>query len=163
MKRLLTLGIALPLLASLLPGQGLLDKPAVIMAPVGNVQLKPGATKDVTLDFRIGSEFHINSHSPNSPLLIPTMLKLDTAAAPVKVADVKYPAGQDVKFSFTGDEKLNVYSGDFSIDALVNAPANAVAGTYPVKGELRFQACDHNACLPPRSIPVQFQITVVKH
>ena len=32
------------------------------------------------------------------------------------VADVKYPAGQDVSFPFSPDEKLSVYSGDFSID-----------------------------------------------
>jgi hypothetical protein len=45
---------------------------------------------------------------------------------------------------------------------VLKAPAKAAAGSYPVKGELRFQACDHSACYPPRSIPVQFQVTVVK-
>ena len=58
------------------------DKPLVVMAPVGNVQLQAGATKDVELDFRIGPEFHINSHTPKSPLLIPTALKLE-AGRPV--------------------------------------------------------------------------------
>jgi hypothetical protein len=94
-------------------------------------------------------------------LLIPTALKL-TAPEQVTVADVKYPAGQDMTFPFSPDEKLSVYSGDFSISTLLKAPANVPAGTYPVKGELRFQACDHSACYPPRSIPVQFQVTVVK-
>jgi hypothetical protein len=141
--------------------QNMDEKQFVIMAPVGNVQVHEGATKDVALDFRIGSEFHINSHTPKSPLLIPTQLKLN-APAPVTVADVKYPAGQDQSFPFSPDEKLNVYSGDFTINAVVKAPANASAGTYPVKGELRFQACDHSACYPPRSMPVQFQVTVVK-
>ncbi len=149
------------LLTGLLWAQNLDDKPFVAMAPVGNVQVRAGATKDVPLDFRIGSQFHINSHTPKSPLLIPTVLKLNPLQ-PVTVADVKYPAGQDESFPFSPDEKLNVYSGDFSIDALVKVHANTSAGTYPVKGELRFQACDHSACYPPRSIPVQFQVTVVK-
>lgn len=131
------------------------------MAPVSNVQIKAGATKDVNLDFRIGSEFHINSHTPKSPLLIPTVLKL-SGPEQVTVADVKYPAGQDMTFPFSPDEKLSVYSGDFSIDAVLKTPAGIAPGTYPVKGDLRFQACDRSACYPPRTIPVQFQVTVVK-
>ena len=140
------------------PGE---SSPSVIMAPVGNVELRAGASKDLNLDFRIGSEFHINSHVPHSELLIPTILKLNTTT-PISVADVKYPAGQDVTFPFSPDEKLSVYSGDFTIDTILKAPANAAPGTYPVKGELRFQACDHSACYPPKTIPVQFQVTVKK-
>jgi hypothetical protein len=135
--------------------------PSVVMAPVGKVQVHAGASTEVNLDFRIGSEFHINSHTPKSELLIPTVLKLTTPNQ-LTVADVKYPAGQDVSFPFSPDEKLSVYSGDFSIDTVIKAPANAAAGTYPVTGTLRFQACDHSACYPPKSIPVQFQVTVVK-
>ena len=133
----------------------------VVMAPVGNVQLRAGASTSVEMDFRIGSEFHINSHHPKADYLIPTVLKL-IAPEQLTVADVKYPAGEDMAFAFAPNDKLSVYSGDFTINALLKAPAKAAAGSYPVKGELRFQACDHSACYPPRSIPVQFQVTVVK-
>jgi hypothetical protein len=149
------------LLAGLAWAQRSDDKPKVIMAPVGTVQVRAGATKAVPLDFRVGSEYHINSHTPKSPLLIPTAIKL-SGSEQVAVADVKYPAGQDMSFAFSPNEKLNVYSGDFSIDATVKAAADAPAGTYPVKGELRFQACDNSACYPPRNIPVTFQVTVIK-
>jgi hypothetical protein len=125
------------------------------------VQLRAGASVNVALDFRIGSEFHINSHHPKADYLIPTVVKLN-APEQFTVADLKYPAGEEMSFPFSPDEKLSVYSGDFSINAVLKAPANAAAGSYPVKGELRFQACDHSACYPPRSIPVQFQVTVVK-
>jgi hypothetical protein len=161
MKRFVVSVVSALLLAVLLQAQSMDDKPFVVMAPIGKVQLRAGATKDVNLDFRVGPEFHINSHTPKSPLLIPTALKLE-AQAPVVLGDVKYPAGQDVSFAFSGDEKLNVYSGDFAIDAFLKAPADAAAGSYPVKGTLRFQACDHSACYPPRSLPVEFQVTVVK-
>ncbi len=159
MKKLVLVLGALLLTAFLSAQMG--DKPSVEMVPVAAVQLRAGASKSVPLDFRVGSEFHINSHSPHSELLIPTNLKL-AAPEQLSVADLKYPAGQDVSFPFSPDEKLSVYSGDFTIDAVVKAPANAAAGTYPVKGELRFQACDHSACYPPRSIPVEFSVTVVK-
>jgi hypothetical protein len=161
MKRTIAAACSVILLVALAGAQGMDDKPPVMVAPIGNVQLHAGASKDIELDFRIGSEFHINSHTPKSPLLIPTALKL-SGPDQVMIADVKYPAGQDVTFAFSPDEKLSVYSCDFSINALLRAPANAPAGTYPVKGELRFQACDHSACYPPRSIPVQFQVTVTK-
>ena len=159
MRRGLALPLAMLLFTGVLLAQGFGDKPPVAVAPIGNVQMKAGASKSVSLDFRIGSEFHINSHKPKSPLLIPTVLKL-SGPEQVTIADLKYPAGQDMSFSFSPDEKLSVYSGDFTIDAVVKA--GTAAGTYPVKGELRFQACDHSACFPPRSIPVQFQVTVVK-
>jgi hypothetical protein len=133
----------------------------VIMAPVGNVQLRAGASTSVEMDFRIGSEFHINSHHPKADYLIPTVLKLN-APEQLTVADLQYPVGEEMAFAFAPNDKLSVYSGDFSINAVLKAPAKAAAGSYPVKGELRFQACDHSACYPPRSIPVQFQVTVVK-
>ncbi len=97
MRRSAVVFVTLVLLAGLLLAQGFGDKPPVEMAPVGSVQVKAGGSKNVSLDFRIGSEFHINSHTPKSPLLIPTVLKL-SGPEQVTVADVKYPAGQDMSF-----------------------------------------------------------------
>jgi Disulphide bond corrector protein DsbC len=157
-----TLATVVLLLASFGLSQVSGDKqPSVTMAPVGNVQLRAGGSTSVEMDFRVGSEFHINSHHPKADYLIPTALKLN-APEQLTVADVNYPAGEEMAFAFSPNEKLSVYSGDFTINALLKAPANAAAGSYPVAGELRFQACDHSACYPPRSIPVQFQVTVVK-
>src|ERR1039458_2522720 len=136
-------------------------QPYVTMAPIANVQLRTGASTSVEMDFRIGPEFHINSHHPKADYLIPTVLKL-IAPEQLTVADVKYPAGADMAFAFAPNDNLSFYSGDFTINAVLKPPANAPAGRYPVKGELRFQACDHSACYTPRSIPVQFQVTVVK-
>jgi hypothetical protein len=134
--------------------------PSVTFAPVSKVQVKPGSAANVQLDFRVGSEFHINSNQPKSELLIPTQLKL-SAVPPLSVVSLKYPAGDDVAFSFAPDEKLSVYSGDFSVTAAVKAAANAHPGDYPVTGELRFQACDRSACYPPRSIAVKFVVSIV--
>jgi Disulphide bond corrector protein DsbC len=134
-------------------------KPSVELAPVRDVQLHPGATARVELDFRVGSGFHINSNQPKSNLLIPTALTLE-GTPPVRVASVNYPAGEDQTFPFSPNEKLSVYSGDFALDALLRAEPNAPAGTYAVEGELRYQACDRSACYPPKSLPVHFKVTV---
>jgi hypothetical protein len=139
------------------PGQTV---PTVELAPVGKVQVRAGATAKVDLDFRIGSEFHINSNKPKSELLIPTTLRLNTTD-PIKISSVTYPAGQDMSFPFAPTDKLSVYSGDFTITTVIKALPTATNGTYPVSGELHFQACDRSACYPPKSIPVKFEITVL--
>ena len=139
------------------PGQTV---PTVEVAPVGKVQVKAGAITRVELDFRIGSEFHINSNKPHSELLIPTTLRLNTTD-PIRIASVTYPAGQDMSFPFAPNDKLSVYSGDFAITTAVKALPSAINGTYSVSGELHFQACDRSACYPPKSIPVKFEVTVV--
>ena len=161
MKRIVSTVLAAILWSGLAFSQGPGEKvPNVVMAPVGKVQVKAGGTANVELDFRVGSEFHINSNKPKSELLIPTVLKL-SATQPVRVTAVKYPAGRDMSFPFAPTESLNVYSGDFSVTAVVAAPAKAEKGDYAVTGELHFQACDRSACYPPRSIPVKFEVSVV--
>ncbi len=162
MKRQVILGPIAILFVGLALAQSPGDKqPSVIMAPVENVQLRAGSSANLALDFRIDPDFHINSNKPRADYLIPTVLTLN-ASQPISIAGVKYPAGEDMSFAFSPNEKLSVYSGDFTINTMLKAPANAAVGTYPVNGELRFQACDRSACYPPRSIPVQFQVAVVK-
>jgi hypothetical protein len=135
--------------------------PSVQMAPVGKVQLKAGGTATLDLDFRVGEGFHINSNKPKSELLVPTSLKL-IPAQQVAVTEIKYPAGKDETFPFAPKEPLNVYSGDFSVTAVLKAAPGTPPGTYPVSGELKYQACDRSACYPPKSTAIQFQVAVVK-
>lgn len=106
------------------------------------------------LHFRVMDGFHVNSHTPKSDLLIPTRIELQPAAG-VKSEAVEYPAGSTYSFSFDPTEKLDVYSGAFT----VKLPVVAEAGTHTVDGTLRYQACDHAACYPPKSLPVQVIFT----
>ena len=135
--------------------------PSVEFAPVGKVEIKAGSVQSVPLDFRVANDFHINSNKPRSELLIPTVLQLSTPDA-VNVISVHYPPGQDSSFPFAPDEKLSVYSGDFAIAVAIKASAKALPGTYPVSGELRYQACDRSACYPPRTMPVKFEVSVIR-
>jgi hypothetical protein len=98
--------------------------------------------------------FHVNSHTPKSELLIPTQIVLQPAAG-VKTETLEYPAGMSYSFSFDPTEKLDVYSGAFT----VRLPVVADAGPHTLDGTLRYQACDHAACYPPRSLPVQVIFT----
>ena len=106
------------------------------------------------LHFRVMDGFHVNSHTPKSDLLIPTRIELQPAAG-VKSEAVEYPAGSTYSFSFDPTEKLEFYSGAFTVKLAVVAEA----GTHTVDGTLRYQACDHAACYPPKSLPVQVIFT----
>jgi hypothetical protein len=113
-----------------------------------------GKKSSVELRFSVLEGFHVNSHTPKSELLIPTALKLEPAAG-IKSDAPEYPVGTSYSFSFQPDEKLDVYTGDFAI----KVPMVAEAGAHTIRGVLRYQACDHAACYPPKSLPVEIAVT----
>ena len=135
--------------------------PSVAMAPVPLVKAQRAAQTMVSLNFRVASGFHINSNTPKSEFLIPTSLKMDLPTD-IVLGKIEYPAGKDLSFPFSPDEKLNVYSGDFAINVAVHPLHAVVPGKYVMHGVLRYQACDNAQCFPPKALPVSFEVKVVK-
>jgi hypothetical protein len=119
---------------------------------------KPGT---VELNFQVPNGFHVNSNKPKSEFLIPTALKLNPPTDLV-VGKIAYPAGEELTFPFSPDEKLSVYTGGFRVAVVVRPLAGVVPGKYMLRGQLRYQACDNSACYPPKQLPVEFEVKVVK-
>jgi DsbC/DsbD-like thiol-disulfide interchange protein len=116
--------------------------------------IEAGKRSVLALRFQIMNGYHVNSHTPKSELLIPTKITLQPAAG-VKAEAAEYPAGTEFSFSFSPKDKLDVYAGDLT----VRLPVVAAAGTHELDGTLRYQACDHAACYPPKSLPVRVLFT----
>lgn len=135
--------------------------PSVTMAPVGTVTATRTAQTKVNLNFRVVSGFHINSNTPKSEFLIPTALKMDLPTD-IVLGKIDYPDGQDLSFPFSPGETLNVYTGDFTIALNVHPLRSVVPGKYVMRGVLRYQACDNAQCFPPKTLPVHFEVKVVK-
>lgn len=135
--------------------------PSVSVAPVPLVTAQRAAQTMVSLNFRVAPGFHINSNAPKSEFLIPTTLKMDVPTD-IVLGKIQYPAGKDVSFPFSPDEKLNVYSGDFTVDVGVHPLHSVMPGKYVIHGTLRYQACDNAQCFPPKTLPVSFDVKVVK-
>ncbi len=135
--------------------------PSVSIAPIPLVTAPRAAQTMVDLNFRVASGFHINSNTPKSEFLIPTNLRMDLPTD-IILGKIQYPAGKDLKFPFSPDEKLNVYSGDFTIAVAVHPLHAVVPGKYVMHGVLRYQACDNAQCFPPKTLPVSFNVKVVK-
>lgn len=112
-----------------------------------------GKPQVVELRFHVDPGFHINSHTPKDELLIPTVLKLDTAD--VKVVSEEYPKGAAFRLAVGDGETLDVYQGEFRVMLRVIAPR----GASTLTGALRYQACDSAACFPPRTLPVKVAVT----
>jgi hypothetical protein len=135
--------------------------PSVSMAPPELAGIMRGKSGVVTLHFRVAPGFHINSNTPKSEFLIPTALKLDPPTD-IVIGKVTYPEGTDMSFPFAPDEKLNVYTGDFAVNVKVRPLESVVVGKYAMRGQLKYQACDNAACYPPKLLPVNFDVKVVK-
>jgi Thiol:disulfide interchange protein DsbD, N-terminal len=135
--------------------------PSVSMSPPALMSIHAGKPGQVELRFHVVSGFHINSNTPKSEFLIPTVLKLDPPTD-IMIGKVTYPKGEELSFPFAPDEKLSVYSGTFTVSVVVHPLHDVVPIKYMMRGNLRYQACDKAACYPPKNLPVQFEVKVAK-
>jgi hypothetical protein len=117
------------------------------------VAIPAGKPSPVALHFRIAQGLHINSHTPSGESLIPTVFSIP-AGGDVRLDAANYPAGANITLALDPKTKLSVYTGDFTIAArIVSAP-----GHHSVDAKLRYQACDQNECMPPRTITVPIDV-----
>jgi hypothetical protein len=131
----------------------------VSFVSVSKVVVAPGKSAPVAFTFRVEDPYHINSSQPLVPELIPTQLHFSLPGE-VAIGRVTYPSGKLMSFPFDPGTKLSVYSGDVVIRGMVVAPLSSSTGTFTLHGELKYQACDNNACYPPKKLPFTFDVRV---
>ncbi len=107
----------------------------------------------VALHFRIAPGFHINSHTPKEDYLIPTTFSVPEDSS-VRLESASYPDGADFTLPLDPSTKLSVYTGEFTIQAHIVAQR----GNHLVQASLHYQACDKNACMPPKTITVPIDV-----
>ena len=149
---------AVPVAYQDIPGR---KTPSVTMTPSPVITVTRGKSNSVNLRFRVSSGFHVNSNKPKSEFLIPTALKI-SAPTDIVIGKVTYPAGSEMSFSFSPEDKLSVYTGEFPVVVEVRPLAEVIPAIYMIRGELKYQACDNAACYPPKKLPVQFEVQVIK-
>ena len=117
------------------------------------VSIPAGKPSPVTLHFHVAQGLHINSHTPSDQFLIPTVLSIPGGES-VRLAAAVYPAGSTISLAFDPKTKLSVYTGEFTIQARIVA----ARGNHLMQGKLRYQACDNNQCMPPKTIDVPIDV-----
>ncbi len=162
MHGLIAVLLCVPLAAPLVGQEQFSSKsPSVTMSPAPLAVIQRGSAHPVELHFRVGAGFHVNSNTPTEEFLIPTVLTLD-APTDIIVGRITYPPGELASFPFAPDQKLSVYAGQFTLSVSVRPMASVLPSEYPVHGTLKYQACDNAACYPPKRLPVEFNVKVIK-
>jgi thiol:disulfide interchange protein DsbD len=105
-------------------------------------------TRTLALDVRVRDGWHVNAHDPNRPYLIATELAVEPPPG-ATVAAIDYPEAVLRSLRFAPGEPLRLYEGRFTIGVKLSG-----AATGPVTGRLRYQACNDETCLPPRTLAV---------
>jgi DsbC/DsbD-like thiol-disulfide interchange protein len=107
----------------------------------------------------IARGYHMNSHKPTDPYLIPTTLTAEMPAG-IELRDTIFPAGKLEKFSFSPNKQLDVYTGSVTLRLRLAAQDGAALGATTIAATLRYQACNDSACLPPVKVPVSVKFEV---
>ncbi len=134
--------------------------PASVVKPRAYVSLQPiprGRQFEIAVVANIVAGYHVNSHKPSDPYLIPTTLSAQLPKG-FQLVDTTYPPGQEKTFPFSPDKPLNVYSGSFTVRLKIAAQNTAALGSATIPLTLRYQACNDAACLPPVKLPVSAKV-----
>ena len=137
---------------------GKLPPADVVRASADAVEVKAGGSGEANVKLIVASGYHINANPPSFPYLKATEITVEpgdglTPGKPV------YPQSVTRKFAFSKDP-LAVYEGETAIKLPLSAESSAQKGSHTLKGKLRIQACDEEACYPPRTIDTSIPVTI---
>ncbi|HEX9944425.1 MAG TPA: thioredoxin family protein [Thermoanaerobaculia bacterium] len=135
-----------------------LEQKASFVLSADRTAYDPGTPARIAALVSIEPGWHVNSHQPTFEYLIPTVLSLELPEG-WKHGEPQYPQAEMQTFAFE-NQPLAVYDGDVVILTGLEIPAGTPAGSYPVKASLRYQACNHEQCLPPVTAEAEIQLRV---
>ena len=121
-------------------------------------KIKKGRIAKGSVVIDIPKGLHVQSSRPLDKYLIATKLDIETPSG-MKVGPVSYPRPvmRNLKFSKSA---VAVYEGRAILRFNVTVPANYGGSSGEIKGKLRFQACNDDACFPPVTREVKMWLNV---
>lgn len=121
-------------------------------------KVKKGRVARASVIMDIPAGLHVQSSKPLDKFLIATKLDVETPSG-MKVGPISYPRAlmRNLKFS---KGAVAVYEGRAVVRFNVTVPANYSGGSGEIKGKLRFQACNDEACFPPVTREVKIWLNV---
>ncbi len=121
-------------------------------------KVKRGRTAQGSIVMEIPSGLHVQSNRPLDKFLVATKLEVETPQG-LRVGPVLYPRSvlRNLKFS---KGRVAVFEGRTVIRFRVTVPANFGSNSAEIKAQLKFQACNDDACFPPLTREVKVSLTV---
>jgi hypothetical protein len=123
------------------------------------VELRAGARAVARVELRVKPGYHVQANPVLDPALIPITLTMGQAEG-FDLGAPRYPPATRFRLQGTQDD-LVVLDGTFSIEVPLRVSTGIVPGERTLEGTIRFQACDHEHCLFPRTLPVEIPLVVV--
>ncbi len=120
--------------------------------------LWPGEQTELRILLVVAPAYHINSHEPLDPDLIPTDVQLQVPVG-LSSGSLRFPPGVQKKFAFSPDP-LSVYEDTVEVTTTIRVGDQAAPGMLWVQGKVSFQACTDQACYPPDELPFSVPVTV---
>ena len=117
------------------------DSARVVQASARVQTAEPGTPAQLHVELVVATGYHVNTNPASMPYLIPTTVLIGGQPAP----GVRYPPGRMLRLQ-TGLQ-LAVLEGRIDLAA-------PLAGPPPGRVQVRVQACDDHACLPPSTLDV---------
>ena len=161
-------GAAAAVAGSLLPGPGVAQLPQQaapdlekgdIAVALDRTAYLAGEPAQLAVRLTIEDGWHTNSYEPTYDYLIAT--EIDVEAPPDWPAPEtpRYPPGEMKRFDFA-PTAISVYEGEIFIRTVLPTAAGAAAGTYPIRTNVTYQACDDKMCLAPVTTPATVGLTI---
>src|ERR1043166_6165371 len=110
-------------------------------------KIKKGRVVRASVVMDIPNGLHVQSSKPLDKYLVATRLDVETPSG-MNVGPVSYPRPVMRKLKFSKGA-IAVYEGRAIVRFNVTVPANYGGSSGEIKGKLRFQACNDDACFPP--------------
>lgn len=121
-------------------------------------KVKKGRVARASVVMDIPSGLHVQSSKPLDKFLVATKLDVETPSG-MKVGPISYPRAVMRKLKFSKG-MVAVYEGKAMIRFNVTVPPGYSGGSGDIKGKLRFQACNDDACFPPVTQEVKMWLNV---
>ena len=134
------------------------QQPQPVKAAADVARVKAGGAGEAVVRLDIADGYHVNANPPSDKFYIGTELTVAEQEG-VKPGRPAYPAALNKKFQFA-EQPLAVYEGRAEIRLPLRADASAAKGSHTLRGKVRVQPCNDQACLPPRTIEVGIPVVI---
>ena len=130
----------------------------IVAVQVPNSVIKAGKTSTFIIKINVKQGFHIQANQIKDKFLIPTTVAIDSSKN-IKAGKAIFP--ESIKFRLEGtNDWMEVYNNSFQIKIPVKAGMQMERGSYSLRAEIRYQACNAKTCFFPKTIvfAIPFQV-----
>lgn len=117
----------------------------------------PGNPFDVEVQLELAEGWHINANPSSWDLLIPTTVSVKPNTS-IETLSVTYPKGKPFDADFS-ETPISVYEGDVTVKMKLKLkPGETIEKAFPLKINVRYQACDAHRCTPPSNATISLGV-----